>query len=96
MSQGFGGEVPAPHNQATHREVTKYLVVLPNPEGTIAKLFLGNFEQVAEFDANTDEVTSLIKGIAPSFDATGKEWDSSFSYLSNRERAAASVYTLNV
>ena len=96
MSQGFGSEVPAPHNQATHREVTKYLVVLPNPEGTIAKLFLGNFEQVAEFDANTDEVTSLIKGIAPSFDATGKEWDSSFSYLSNSERAAASVYTLNV
>ena len=96
MSQGFGSEVPVPHNQATHREVTKYLVVLPNPEGTIAKLFLGNFEQVAEFDANTDEVTSLIKGIAPSFDATGKEWDSSFSYLSNRERAAASVYTLNV
>lgn len=96
MSQGFGSEVPAPHNQATHREVTKYLVVIPNPEGTIAKLFLGNYEQVAEFDANTDEVTTMIKGLAPSSNATGKEWDRPFSNLSDRERADASVYTLNV
>ena len=96
MSQGFGSEVPQPHNQATHREVTKYLVIISNPEGTIAKLFLGNHEQVAEFDANTDEVTSMIKGLAPSFDATGKEWDRAFSNLSDHERGSASVYTLNV
>lgn len=96
MSQGFGSEVPPSHNQATHREVTKYLVIIPNPEGSIAKLFLGNYDQVAEFDANTDEVTSMIRGLAPAFDATGKEWDKTFSYLSDRERAEASVYTLNV
>ena len=96
MSQGFGSEVPQPHSQATHRKVTKYLVIIPNPEGTIAKLLLGNYEQVAEFDANTDEVTSMIKGLAPSFDATGKEWDRSFSNFSGDERARILVYTLNV
>ena len=96
MNQGFGREVPAHHIQPTHREVTKYLVIIPTPEGTVAKLFLGNREQVAELDANTEEVATMIKGLAPSFDATSKEWDRPFSSHSDRERAAASVYVLKI
>ncbi len=94
MSQGFGREVPVPHVQRTHRDVTRYLVVIPAAEGPVARLFLASREQVAELDANTEEVTTMIKGLAPSMGAAGPEWDRSLAGHSAVERAAAAVYTL--
>ena len=96
MSQGFGREVPAPHVQRTHREVTKYLIIIHGAEGPVARLFLPNHEQVAEFDANTEEVTAMIKGLAPNTGATGAEWDKSLAGHSAEVRAAAEVYTLSL
>jgi hypothetical protein len=94
MSQGFGREVPQPHVQPTHRQVTKYLVVVPCADGPVARLFLESREQVAELDANTEEVTTMIKGVAPSIGATGPEWDGPLAGHSAEERAAAAVYAL--
>ena len=96
MSQGFGREVPAPHVHTTHREVTKYLVIIQGPEGPVARLFLPSHEQVAELDANTEEVTAMIKGLAPAAGATGAEWDRSMAADSPEVRAAAEVYTLSL
>lgn len=93
MSQGFGGEVPAPHNQTVHREPTKYLVVIPAAEGPIAKLLLANREQAAELDANTEEATSMTRGLTAVVGATGPEWDQALSGHSAAERAAAKIYT---
>ncbi len=93
MSQGFGREVPVPHIQTAHREATKYLVVVPGAEGPIAKLLLANREQAAELDANTEEATSMTRGLTALVGATGPEWDQALSGHSAAERAAAKVYT---
>ena len=94
MGQVFGREVPAPHIHADHREVTKYLVIVQGTEGPIARLLLSNREQVAELDANTEEITSMTRGITPSVGATSNEWDKSLSTHSAAERASAKVYAL--
>ena len=94
MSQGFGREVPAPHVQTGHRAVTKYLVVIAAPEGSIAKLLLPDLEQVAELDANTEEVTAMIKGLEPPVGAAEVEWDKLLAGYSLKERATAMIYTL--
>lgn len=96
MSQGFGREVPALHIQTTHREVTKYLIIIHGAEGPVARLFLPSHEQVAELDANTQEVTGMITGLVPSLGATGAEWDSSLAGHSTEVRAVAEVYTLSL
>ena len=94
MSQGFGHEVPARHVQTGHREVTKYLVVIAAAGGTIAKLLLPDRKQVAELDANTEELTAMIKGRTPELGATQVEWDALLAGYSPEERAAAQIYTL--
>ena len=96
MSQGFGRQVPAPHVQAEHREVTMYLVVIAAPEGPIAKLLLPDREQVAELDANTEEVTAMTMDRVPAVGAAGAEWDRLFAGYSVEERATAKIYTLEV
>ena len=94
MSQGFGRELPTRHVQAGPREVTKYLVVIAAPEGPIARLLLPDREQVAELDANTEEVTAMTQGLTPAVGATAAEWDRPLAGHSSEERAAAKVYTL--
>lgn len=96
MSQGFGREVPAPHVQPAHREVTKYLIIFHGEDGPVARLYLPNHEPVAELDANTEEVTTMIKGLAPNTGATGAEWDRSLAGHSAEARAVAEVYTLSL
>lgn len=92
MGQGFGQEMPRPHSLAGHRDVTKYLVIIPSIDGPIARLFLASRKLAAEFDANTEEVSSMIKGMTPSMGATGTEWDRALSAHSAADRAQAKVY----
>lgn len=94
MSQNFGREIPPRHVQLTHRDVTRFLVLIQAPEGPIAKLLLENHEQAAELDANTEEVATTIKGLVPSIGAAGPEWDKPLSGFSRRERERAEVYLL--
>ena len=96
MSQGFGSEVPPRHVQPVHRGITKYLVIIRAAESPIASLFLSNYEQATELDANTEEVSTMIKGIVPRIGATGAEWDRSLVGLSPGERESAEIYVLAV
>lgn len=92
MGQGFGQEMPRPHSLASHRGMTKYLVIVPAVDGPIARLFLASRKLAAEFDANTEEVSSMIKGMTPSIGATGAEWDQALSAHSAADRAQAKIY----
>lgn len=96
MSEGFGREVPPRHAQQTHRQVTRYLVVIGSPNGSLARLFLADRTQVAEFDAGTEEVAELIKTAPSSTGAGGAEWDKALSGHTAAERAGATVYELPV
>lgn len=96
MSQGFGNESPRRHSQTTHSKPTRYLVVIDSGGFGIARLFLDDFTQVAEFDAGAAEVTWMTADLSPTRGAGGHDWDHALEGHSAAERAAAEVYRLDV
>jgi hypothetical protein len=96
MSQGFGGESPPAHKQTTHRRPARYLVLIESAGSVVVRLFLETREQVAEFDAATEETTQMMAGLVPQQGALGPEWDQALAGHSREERGAAEVYTLAV
>jgi len=96
VSQDYGGEAPRAHQGAPHRERTRYLVVIDGGGVTVARLFGRGREPLGDFDAGTEEVATMIKGLEPAGGAAGAEWDRALEGHSAAERAAARVYTLDV
>lgn len=96
MSQGFGHEMPSRHTQQEHRQVSRYLVVIASGAGPVAKLFLESREQVGEFDASTEEVAVMTRSASASTGASGAEWNKALAGHSAEERAAATIYLLDV
>ena len=96
MSQGFGNESPRAHAQTAHRPPARFLVLIDAGGSTVARLFLDTREQVAEFDAGTEEVAQMTAGLAPTQDAAGPEWDRALEGHSLAERLAAGVFRLDV
>ncbi|MEO8805287.1 MAG: hypothetical protein ABI433_04345 [Burkholderiaceae bacterium] len=96
MGQGFGGETPRAHTQAVRRRPARFLVVIDSGGAAIARLFLDTREQVAEFDASTEETMQMTAGLVPAKGADGPEWDRALEGHSAAERAAAEVYSLEV
>ena len=62
----------------------------------IARLLADSREQVAEFDASTEEVIVMTRGLVPAAGAGGPEWDHALAGHSAAERQTARVYTLDV
>lgn len=96
MNDGFGHEVPPRHAQQTHRQVSRWLVVIASTDGALARLFSADRTQVAEFDAGTEEVNDLTQTAAASTGASGPEWDRALGGHTAAERASATVYELSV
>ena len=96
MSQGFGIEVPRAHSQAPHRKPARYLVVIDSGGYVLARLFDDAREQVAEFDAGSEEAAHMTLGLVPAKSADGPEWDRALEGHSAAERSAAEVYTLKI
>lgn len=96
MAQVFGNEVRRQHGQAATRKAARYLVVIESGGPAVARLFIESREQVAEFDASTEEVTVMTQGLVPALGADGPEWDHALAGHSAAERQAARVYTLDV
>jgi hypothetical protein len=70
--------------------------VIDSSGSSIARLFTDDRAQVAEFDASSEEVAVMTKGLVGAVDALGAEWDKPLEGQSAAERAAALVYTLDV
>ena len=96
MAQVFGNEAPRRHTQTPTHKAARYLVVIESGGPVIALLFTDGREQLAEFDASTEEVTLMTKGLVATTGASGPEWDRALAGHSVSERAAARVYTLDV
>ncbi|MCU0923564.1 MAG: hypothetical protein MUF08_18430 [Burkholderiaceae bacterium] len=96
MSQDFGSATPQAHVQTAHRKIARYLVVIDAGGVGVARLFLDNREQVAEFDAGTEEAAQMIAGLVPAHGAEGPEWDRALQGHNLAERRAAKVYSLDV
>ena len=96
MSQGFGNELPRAHGNTAPRSHTRYLVVIDSGGFMVARLFLASREQVAEFDASTEEVAQMIMHLQPDNSAGDPQWDRALAGHSAAERAAARVYLLDI
>jgi hypothetical protein len=96
MSQDFGRESPRAHTHTSYRKPARYLVLIDSGGFVVARLFLDTREQVAEFDAGTEEAAQMTTGLVPTKGADGAEWDRALEGHSAAERRAADVYTLDV
>jgi hypothetical protein len=96
MNHGFGIERPAVHHPDEHRTVARYLVLIESGGPVLALLFTEKRDLVANFDAGAEEVALMTRGLRPAAGANGPEWDLALAGQSLEERAAASVYTLDV
>jgi hypothetical protein len=96
MAQVFGSEAPRRPSAGAMRSAARYLVLIDSGGVALARLFLESRQQVAEFDASTEEVTVMTRGLVPTLGAAGPEWDQALAGHSAVERRAARVYTLDV
>ena len=79
-----------------HRTPARYLVIIDADGARTALLFTDQYEQVEEFDASSEEVAVMVKGLRPAASATGREWDRALAGSSRQDRLAAEVYALDV
>lgn len=96
MSQVFGNEAPRKHPHPAQQGHARYLVVIDSGGAKVARLFLDDRSQVAEFDAGAEEVSSMIGGRVSAHGAAGPEWDRALQGHSRAERVGAEVYTFDV
>ena len=96
MSSSFGIEKPRPHSGAQHRAVSRYLIVIDSAGEMVARLFTESREVAGEFDASSEEVAVMTKGLVAAQGASGVEWNTALQGHSAAERAGAEVYTLDL
>jgi hypothetical protein len=96
MGQGFGIESHGAHRHGAHRPPARYLVVIDSGGEQIARLFDERRVLVAEFDAGTEEVAVMARGLAPQTGADAAEWDQALASHSATERAGADIYLLDL
>ena len=96
MSQDFGIESHREPRATPHRKPARFLVVIDSAGSTIARLFDASLGAAGEFDAGTEEVALMARGLAPVVGALGTEWDTALDGHSAAERATADVYTLDL
>jgi hypothetical protein len=101
MSQDYGISASSPRRHAGEgapdlQPPARYLVVIDNGGSMVARLLLESRKQVAEFDAGSEEVAVMTRGLQPAHGAAGPEWDEALHGHSAEERRGARVYTLDV
>ncbi|MED5622276.1 hypothetical protein [Ideonella sp. BN130291] len=74
----------------------RYLVIVEQDGGMLARLFDDDMRLAAEFDASSEEVVVMTAGLQPQRGAIAAQWDKPLRGHSASERAAALVYTLDV
>lgn len=74
----------------------KYLLILESAGSMVARLFDAERRHVAEFDASSEEVTVMIKGLNARQGADPSEWGLALRGHNAHELAGAMVYTLDV
>ena len=96
MSNGFGNELPRAHRNTAPRAHARYLVIIDSGGFAVARLFLESLEQVAEFDASTEEVVQMIRRARIDGSAVDARWDRALAGHSDTERAQGRVYALEI
>ncbi len=96
MAQTFGIALPGKHSHAPYRAPARYLVIIEAAGSMVARLLSASGDQVAEFDAGTEEVAAMTLGLLPATGAEAAQWNRALEGHNTAERVAALVYTLDV
>ena len=96
MSDSLGDEAKGRYAPHVYKKVARYLVVIDAAGQVVARLFDDERRLVAEFDASSEEVALMTKGLDPAKGATGPEWSGGLDGHNADERRASEVYTLDV
>ena len=97
MSENYGMERPGAHRHTQHQPPARTLIVIDSGDsGALARLFAATRVQVAEFDASSEEVAVMLRGLRPAQGADSAEWDHALGGHTAAERRAAAVYTLDL
>lgn len=95
MNQGFGIESARAQSTTALRQAARFLVLIDAGGYAVARLFSDKRIELIEFDAATEETSSMLADLTVSTDASGAEWDRALAGHSAAERAAARVYELS-
>ena len=96
MGQNYGIESHGAHSSGPHRAAARYLVMIDAGGETVARLFDAARVHVADFDASTEEVAVMTRGLAAERNGGAADWDHALTSHSAAERASAEVYTLDI
>ena len=96
MSDSLGDEARGRYAPHVYKKVARFLVVIDAAGEVVARLFDDERRALAEFDASSEEVAMMTKGLDPDEGAAGPEWDAALGGHNPQERRAAQVYTLDV
>lgn len=78
------------------QEPARYLVLIETDGAMLARLFDAGRRPLAEFDAASEEVAVMTRGLVPEQGATALEWQQALSGHNGSERSTARIYTLDV
>jgi hypothetical protein len=76
--------------------VARYVVVIDAAGAMTARLYSAEREPLGEFDAATEELSLMTRGLRPSGDASDAVWDRALQGHAASERHGARVYELDV
>ena len=92
----FGIEARGKHPSTSHRKPARYLLLIDTGGTTVAQLFTEAREFAGEFDAGSEEVAVMTQRLKPANGAGAPEWDHALKGHGDAERAAATLYTLDI
>lgn len=78
------------------RAAAKYLLILESAGAMTARLFDAGHRHLADFDASSEEVAVMIRGLPAVLGAQTPDWGLALQGHSPAELAEARVYTLDL
>jgi hypothetical protein len=78
------------------RATAKYLLILESAGSMVARLFDAQHRHLTDFDASSEEVAVMTRGLQACEGALAPEWGLSLQGHNNTELAGALVYTLDI
>ncbi|WP_309625475.1 hypothetical protein [Methylibium sp.] len=78
------------------QEPARYLVLIESDGAMLARLFDAGHRPLVEFDAASEEVAVMTRGLVATEDADAPVWQRTLAGHSQAERVAARVYLLDM
>jgi hypothetical protein len=79
-----------------HSTPARYLVLIDASGAMTARLFDAERRPLGDFDASSEEVAVMTKGLAAAAGADTPAWDKALAGHNAAERRAAEVFTLDI